>query len=107
MAKWKAKNERDLQRQIVSYLRLRGIEVCWHRTDKKSAATIGWPDITACVKVNGFPMGLGIEVKFGTGVMSREQNDMHARLQAAPNCWRIVVVRNFIEIVDLMRELNL
>lgn len=107
MAKWKAKSERELQRQIVNYLKLRGIEVCWHRTDKKSAATIGWPDLTFAVKSNGFPMPIGIEVKYGAGVLSREQNDLHARLQANPNAWRIYVIRSFVEVVDLLRDLGL
>lgn len=107
LEKQEAKSERQLQRQIVQYLRLRGIEPLWHRTDKRSHATIGWPDITAAVKVHGIPMPLGIEVKFGTGTLSREQTDMHARLQASPNCWRIVVIRNFTEVVDLLRELDL
>ena len=107
MKKWKVKSERDLQRQIVNYLKLRGIEVCWHRTDKKSAATIGWPDITFAVRVNGFPSPCAYEVKFGSGTLSREQNDVLARMQAPPNCWRIRVIRTFIEVVDDMRELGL
>lgn len=107
MSKWKAKSERDLQRQIVSYLRLRNIEVCWHRTDKKSTATVGWPDITFAVKVNGFPCACAYEVKFGSGTLSREQNDVLVRLQASPNCWRVRVIRTFIEVVDDMRELGL
>jgi len=40
-----ARLERELQSQIVQDLRRRGFTVCWHRTDRKSHATIGWPDI--------------------------------------------------------------
>jgi hypothetical protein len=107
MAKWEAKNERELQRQIVSYLRLRDIEVEWKRTDKKSTGTVGWPDITFAVKVNGFPTPCAYEVKFGSGTLSPEQNDLLQRMQAPPNCWRVRVIRTFIEVVDDMRELGL
>src|SRR2546430_16460274 len=50
LRKAEAKNERQLQSQIVQLLRLKGIEPLWHRTDKRSAATIGWPDITFAVR---------------------------------------------------------
>ena len=105
--KIEAKNERQLQGQIVQYLRLRGIEVLWHRTDKKSAATVGWPDIVFAVMVNGFATPCGYEVKFGAGTLSREQSDVLERMQTRPNCWRIRVIRNFIEVVDDMREMGL
>jgi len=107
MKKMIAKSERQLQSQIVQYLRLRGLEVLWHRTDKKSHATIGWPDITFSAKVGAFPMPVAIEVKFGSGTLSREQNDLLARLQASPNFWRVLVVRNFVEVVDFLREAGL
>lgn len=107
MKKITVKTERQLQSQIVQYLRLRGIEVLWHRTDKKSRATKGWPDITFGVLSNGFPTACGYEVKFGSGTLSREQEDMLRRLQSRPNCWRIRVIRNFIEVVDDMREMGL
>jgi hypothetical protein len=103
---WIAKSERDLQRQLVQYLRLRGIEVLVHRTDKKTGATVGWPDLTFSVMSNGFCAPCGWEVKFGSGTLSPEQNDMLARLQARPNCWRIRVIRTFSEAVDELRELG-
>jgi hypothetical protein len=106
MKKLVVKTERQLQSQIVSYLRLRGIEPIWHRTDRKSRATIGTPDILFAVMAGGFPMPIAMEVKFGTGTLSREQNDMLERMHARPNAWRTVVVRNFIEVVDLLRELG-
>jgi hypothetical protein len=46
MRKAVAKNERQLQGWLVGVLRLRGIEPLWFRTDRRTAATIGWPDIT-------------------------------------------------------------
>ncbi len=107
MAKWKAKNGRELTKQIVQYLQLRGIEVCWSATHRKSTMSKGWPDITFAVKVNGFCAPCAYEIKFGTDTLSRDQSDRLERMQAAPNCWRVRVIRNFIEVVDDMRELGL
>lgn len=107
MKKYAATTERELQRQIVQYLALRGIEAEWKRTDKKSTGTVGWPDITFAVKCNGIPCACAYEVKFGTGTLSRAQSDMLERMQASPNCWRVRVIRNFTEVVDDMREMGL
>jgi hypothetical protein len=108
MAKaWKAKSERDLQRQIVQYLRLRGIEVLWHATHKKSTATVGWPDVIFSVMTGGFSRAVAIEVKFGSGTCSREQNDVHQRMKTRPNAWDVRVVTSFTEVVDMMREFGL
>ena len=107
MKRMVVKTERQLQSQIVQYLRLRGIEVLWHRTDKRSAATKGWPDITFAVVSNGFPMACAYEVKFGSGTTSPGQRKMLDMLQTRPNCWRVRVIRRFIEVVDDMREMGL
>lgn len=101
-----AKSERQLQTQIVQYLRYRGIEPLWHRTDKRSHATIGWPDITFSVMSNGFATPCAYEVKFGSGLLSPAQSDMLQRLQSAPNAWRCRVIRSFEEVVSELRELN-
>lgn len=105
--KLEAKNERQLQRQIVDYLRLRNIEVVWHATHKKSTATKGTPDILFAVMSNGFPMACAYEIKFGSGAETREQSDMHVRMTTRPNAWRVRVIRNFIEVVDDLREMGL
>jgi hypothetical protein len=108
MAKaWKAKSERDLQRQLVQYLRLRGIEILWHATHKKSTATVGWPDIIFAVMSGGFCTPCAWEVKFGAGTLSPEQNDVLQRMQARPNCWRVRVIRTFNDAVDELREMGL
>lgn len=49
-----AKDERQLQGQLVGLLRLRGIEPLWFRTDKRTRATVGWPDITFAVQGRAF-----------------------------------------------------
>jgi galactose-1-phosphate uridylyltransferase len=107
MAQWKAKNERELQRQIVQYLRQRNIEVIWHGTHKKSTATKGTPDILFSVLANGFPKPCAYEVKFGTAPLEREQAHMIERMRSAPNCWRVRIIRSFMEVVDDLREMGL
>lgn len=107
MKKMVVKNERELQRQIVAYLRLRDIEVIWHATHKKSTATAGTPDILFAIKSYGIPMAVGIEVKFGAGTLTHEQSDLFHRMQTGPNCWRILIVRSFIEVVDFLRDIGL
>ena len=107
MAKFVARTERQLQRQIVQYLRLRGIEVIWHATNRKSTASRGTPDILFAVMVQGFPREIALEIKFGTGTCSRVQNDMQARLKTRPNAWDVRVISTFIQVVDFMREMNL
>lgn len=89
------KNERDLQCLIVNYLRLRGIEPLWFRTDKRTTANIGWPDITFSILCPDKEMGYIArpcvwEVKFGNGKLSKEQADLAYKLKF--NGWRHRVI---------------
>lgn len=111
-AKVEAKNERQLQGQIVQYLRLHGIEPCWHRTDKKSAATVGWPDITFAIigqtsSAWNKIQPVAWEVKFGPGQLSKEQEQMAIRLQSPPNCWRYRVIRSLDEAIKELKEMGI
>ena len=105
--KFVARTERQLQRQIVQYLRLRGIEVIWHATHKKSTASKGTPDIIFGVLVKGFPRSVAFEVKWGSGVLSRSQEDMIRRMQSRPNAWDVRIITSFIQVVDFLREMEL
>jgi len=107
MAKYRASTRSALTKQVVQYLQLRGIEVCWAATHKKSTMTKGWPDITFAVKAGGFCMPCAYEVKFGADTLSREQNDRIERMKSSPNCWRVRIISSFIQVVDDMRELGL
>jgi hypothetical protein len=107
MSKWKAKTGRELTKQIVQYLQLRGIEVCWSATHKKSTMSKGWPDITFAIRIGGLNMPCAYEVKYGSDTLSREQNDRIERMKASPNCWRIRIISSFIQVIDDMRELGL
>lgn len=82
------KNERDLQRLIVSYLNLKGLEVRRDRMDKRTTGNVGWPDLTFAAK--GIPIAW--ETKFGAGKLSEEQELTIAKLKK--NGWRCCVIRS-------------
>jgi len=105
--KIEAKSEKQLQDQIVAYAGYRGIKVIRSRMDKKSTNNVGTPDLLFCVMVQGFPRGIAIETKFGTGTCTREQNDMQAQMKTRPNAWDVRVINNFVQVVDLFREMDL
>jgi hypothetical protein len=116
LSQGQVKNERQLQNQIVNLLRLKGIEPLWHRTDKKSAATIGWPDITfaVCLAPNNDKRYMvydsvpcAWEVKFGKGSLSIAQQQMHVRLSTPPNAWRIRVIKSVDEALEELKKLGL
>ncbi len=91
-----ARVERELQSEIVQYLNLRGIQVLWHRTDKKSHATIGWPDLTFCK--DGVPWG--IEVKSDAGRVHPSQYETMRKMTI--DGWQCAVVRSFQEFHSLV-----
>ncbi len=103
LSKQEAKTERQLQTQIVNLLRLKGIEPCWHRTDKRSAATVGWPDLTFSIQ----PGATLWEIKLPTGKLSKEQEQMHIRLSTPPNCWRVRVIRSVDMALAELKEMGI
>lgn len=110
LAKATVKNERDLQGKIVNLLRLKGIEPLWHRTDKRSHATVGWPDITFSTfhRGNGWDdfCPSAWEVKLD-GELSTEQQQMLIRLQTPPNGWRVRIIRSVDEALDQLRQIGI
>lgn len=108
MTAFTAKTERKLQSQIVNLLRLKGIEVCWHRTDKKSAATVGWPDLTFCAVSHDsvwlYPCAW--EIKLPGGKLSNEQEQIAIRLQQPPNGWVYKVIRSVDEALKELKAMG-
>jgi hypothetical protein len=96
-----AKCERQLQGQIVNILRLRGIEVLWHRTDKKSAATVGWPDLTFATSDH---TPCCWEIKLPLGKLSPAQETMRDKL--AINGWSWRLIRSVDEALLELRNLG-
>lgn len=87
-AKAAAKSERELQGWLVGWLRIKGFEVLWHRTDKRSAATIGWPDLT--FSVGG--LAVAWEVKLPGEQPTKEQEHLHRRMEE--NGWIVRVIQS-------------
>ena len=83
--KFLRKRERDLRNQVIGYLRIREIEFCTARTDKRSRMTVGWPDITCAI--GGYPVAF--ELKSATGKLSPEQELCHAKM--LKNGWNVFV----------------
>lgn len=110
LARAEIKNERDLQRQIVALLRLKGIEPNVSRMDKRKTDAVGWPDITFAIDYYDDPsynIPCAWEVKFGNGQLSKEQQQMHVRLSTPPNAWRIRVIRSVDEAIAELKYLGL
>jgi hypothetical protein len=103
------KNERELQKLIVNYLRLHDIEPLWFRTDKRTTANVGWPDITFAVPHWDGQKWIGIpcawEVKMpDSGKLSKEQVLMAEKLHG--NGWRHKVIRSFEQATQELREIG-
>lgn len=91
MAAFVAKSERDIHKQIIDLLNLRGIAFARNRMDVKSTTTAGWPDFT--LAVNGIATAL--EVKFEKRDLDPEQVECIAKMRA--NGWKVFVVRTLDE----------
>jgi len=101
-SKEEIKSERILQGQIVNILRLRSIEVCWHRTDTRSAATVGWPDLTFAV--NG--QAIAWEVKLPGGKLSKDQERVAGLLIHPPNNWQFRIIHSVDEALSALKVLG-
>lgn len=103
------KSERDVQKQIANWLRLKGIFFVWSRMDKKTTNYCGTPDfifsyveqyrVFECVRPMARPMA--IEVKFGKGKLSEEQEKVMEQMKK--NGWRYHVVHSLKEVIELVK----
>lgn len=80
------KLEKQLQGLIYNFLRVNDVEVCWHRTDKKSGATVGWPDLTFAIHGRA----VAWEVKLPGRKPEQHQAALHERMKA--NGWAVEVM---------------
>jgi hypothetical protein len=100
------KAERDLQRQIASLLGLHNVAYCWHRTDKKSHATIGWPDFTLAIRMGVMMVPCAWECKLPGNELSREQAEMRNKMITYPNGWRWRTIESVDEAIQELKELG-
>lgn len=80
------KAEKQLQGLIYNFLRVNDVEVLWHRTDKKSHATVGWPDLTFAVRGKA----VAWEVKLPGRKPEQHQSQLHERMVL--NGWAVEVI---------------
>ncbi len=88
-----AKSEKELQKQIINILRLRGIEVNVSRMDKRKTDRVGWPDLVFSVANSRnqiFPCAW--EIKLPKNVLSEAQRKTHRALLEHPNAWNYRVI---------------
>lgn len=113
LAKAEIKNERDLQKQVISYLRLKGIEVNVSRMDKRKTDAVGWADVTFSVMVDRYGTEAPVvypclfECKFGDGKLSIAQQQSHIRLSKPPNFWLIRVIRSLDDCIAALKEMGI
>jgi len=94
--------ERELQGKIVKLLRQLRIEALWHRLDRRSAATVSWPDITFAYHGSAYAW----EIKLPTGRLRPEQTEMLERLSRPPNKWSVHVIRSLDEAIESVERLQ-
>lgn len=105
-SKYDLRLEKDLQARIVNVLRLRGIEPLWHRTDRKSTATVGWPDITFCVEHGLRSIPIVWEIKLPGKKLSLEQTRMMIKLMDPPNAWVYKIITSVDEALMELKKLG-
>jgi VRR-NUC domain len=73
------KHEAWIQRQFASYCTLRGYEYLWHRMDRRTGATPGWPDFLLVVSGKV----VFVEFKTAKGKLSDDQERVQLALKKA------------------------
>lgn len=120
VAKAAIKNERDLQKQIISFLRMKGIEPIFQRMDKRTTTTKGTPDILFSVTVNRREWRDDIrmkhvsyetaacawECKFSDGKSSEDQKAMAVTMTTEPNAWRHKIIRCLDEAIEELQAVG-
>ncbi len=97
-----AREEKELQRQVAALLRLHNIEADFSAMHKRTTRKVGWPDATFAA--NG--VACAFEMKRPGEKLRPEQEELRAKLIAAPNGWRYYVIHSVAEAVDALRQLQ-
>lgn len=104
-AKFEAKNEREIQKHIANYLRLKGIWFAQSRTDKKTTTALGQPDfIASCWLMSGnklIPRPIAFEVKYQNGKLSDIQEKVKNHMELCG--WEVFVVRSLQEVIEILK----
>lgn len=111
LAKADVKTEKDLQRQIIALLRLKGIEVNVSRMDKKKTDSVGWPDLTFAINTNQplmyFPVACAWEVKLPGRQLDKAQQEMMVKLSQPPNGWTYSVIHSVDQAIQELKDMGI
>lgn len=99
-AAYVAKNEADLQKQIIAMLNRNGIHVICSRTGKRTTTAAGTPDLL--FSVNGASVAWELKVKGNKP--SKEQIDTMRDMAA--NGWKCSVLYSYDDALAKYRELS-
>lgn len=92
------RSERELQREIAEYLRMRGIEFINPPMNRRSTLPVGWPDFTFAH--NGVPVA--VEVKVWGETPRQDQKARHEAMRG--NGWRVYVVSSLLDLREVLAE---
>ena len=120
-AKAQVRSERELQKLIVSYLRLHGIEPIVSRMDRRTSNNLGTPDILFCVSSAFFRIrpntgaydsgwiryACAWEVKLPGCSLRPAQETMKQRLTTAPNGWTHRVIYSLEQARNELKQMGL
>jgi len=90
-AKSDAKREKDLQWQIVSWLRLKNVTVLWSATNKRLTITVGTPDILFAIKGRAVAFECKLPGQKPTEDQERVMNGM------IRDGWKVAVIHSLDE----------
>jgi hypothetical protein len=107
-----ARSEKELQRQIVNLLKLKGIEVNVSRMDKRKTDRVGWPDLTFSITgdLRGWEWGsesCAWEVKLPGENLTAEQEAMREKLTTSPNGWDYCIIHSVDEAIKVLKDMGI
>jgi hypothetical protein len=101
VAKNEAKAEKNIQKDMIAYLRQRGVRMInVSRMDKRKSDVVGWPDLTFCWANNA----CAVEVK-RTGANPTE-GQLHAIVELQKDGWKVRVLRSVEGLKEFLNELE-
>jgi len=101
-----AKNEAQLQRQIIQMLNRHGIHVICSQTGKRTTTNIGTPDLLFTVPRRGSDIGTPCawELKMKGNKPTKEQTETMLAMQA--NGWKCAVVYSYDDALGIFNAVN-
>lgn len=100
-AKFDARTEKEVHKQICQWLDLHEIYYVHHRMDRKSGIASGAPDFHLQRANLVRPFCVGIEVKVNGNTLSEEQERVRQKMMDSD--WEYYIVSSLQEVIELMK----